>query len=59
MNEKNNLTTGHVGKVMLRFVLPYLLSCFMQTFYGMADLFLVGQWEPVTGKKWQIPGIIF
>ena len=45
MNEKNNLTTGHVGKVMLRFVLPYLLSCFMQTFYGMADLFVVGQFH--------------
>lgn len=43
MNEKNNLTTGNVEKVLLRFVLPYLLSCFMQTFYGMADLFVVGQ----------------
>lgn len=45
MNEKNNLTTGAVGKVLLRFVLPYLLSCFMQTFYGMADLFVVGQFH--------------
>ena len=43
MNGKNNLTTGNVGKVLLCFVLPYLLSCFMQTFYGMADLFVVGQ----------------
>lgn len=43
MNEKNNLTTGAVGRVLVRFVLPYLLSCFMQTFYGMADLFVVGQ----------------
>lgn len=43
MNEKNNLTTGNVERVLLRFVLPYLLSCFMQTFYGMADLFVVGQ----------------
>ncbi len=24
------------------FALPYLLACFMQTFYGMADLFVVG-----------------
>ena len=45
MNEKNNLITGSVGKVMMRFVLPYLLSCFMQTFYGMADLFVVGQFH--------------
>lgn len=42
MNEKNNLTTGNVKKTMLKFVLPYLLSCFLQTFYGMADLFVVG-----------------
>ncbi len=42
MEEKNNLTTGNVGKTMVLFALPYLLSCFMQTFYGMADLFVVG-----------------
>lgn len=42
MDEKNNLTTGSVGKTMVLFALPYLLSCFMQTFYGMADLFVVG-----------------
>ncbi|MCD7724146.1 MAG: MATE family efflux transporter [Clostridiales bacterium] len=42
MNEKNDLTTGSVGKNLLQFALPYLLSCFMQTFYGMADLFVVG-----------------
>lgn len=45
MNGKNNLTTGAVGKGMLQFVLPYLLSCFLQTFYGMADLFIVGQFH--------------
>ena len=27
---------------MLFFALPYLLACFLQTFYGMADLFVVG-----------------
>ena len=42
MNEKNDLTKGSVGKNLLLFALPYLLSCFMQTFYGMADLFVVG-----------------
>ena len=42
MNEKNDLTTGSVGKNLLLFALPYLFSCFMQTFYGMADLFVVG-----------------
>lgn len=42
MNDKNDLTRGSVGKNLLLFALPYLLSCFMQTFYGMADLFVVG-----------------
>lgn len=36
------MTQGSVGKNLLLFALPYLLSCFMQTFYGMADLFVVG-----------------
>ena len=40
--ESNNLTEGSVGKNLIRFALPYLLACFMQTFYGMADLFVVG-----------------
>ncbi len=40
--ERNNLTEGSVGKNLIRFALPYLLACFMQTFYGMADLFVVG-----------------
>lgn len=42
MNNKNDLTTGSVSKTVILFALPYLLSCFMQTFYGMADLFVVG-----------------
>lgn len=29
------------------FALPYLLSCFMQTLYGMADLFIIGQFNAV------------
>lgn len=42
MNEKNDLTTGNIGHRLIVFALPYLLSSFMQTFYGMADLFVVG-----------------
>ena len=42
MNEKNDLTQGSVARNLLLFAMPYLLSCFMQTFYGMADLFVVG-----------------
>lgn len=40
--ERHDLTEGSVGKNLIRFALPYLLACFMQTFYGMADLFVVG-----------------
>ena len=29
------------------FSLPYLLSYFLQTLYGMADLFIIGQFEGV------------
>ena len=42
MSGKNDLTQGSVGKNLVLFALPYLLSSFMQTFYGMADLFVVG-----------------
>lgn len=42
MSDNNNLTKGSVTKVMLFFALPYLLSCFLQTLYGMADLYIVG-----------------
>ncbi len=42
MSKNNNLTTGSVGKTLINFVMPYLLSYFMQTLYGLADLFVVG-----------------
>lgn len=40
---KRNLTTGSVGRAVLYFSLPYILSYFLQTLYGMADLFIIGQ----------------
>lgn len=40
-------TSGSIGKSMLLFSLPYLLSYFLQTLYGMADLFIIGQFEGV------------
>ncbi len=42
-----NLTTGSVFKNVIFFSLPYLLSYFLQTLYGMADLFIIGQFEGV------------
>ena len=42
---EKNLTTGSVFKNIIYFSLPYLLSYFLQTLYGMADLFIIGQFE--------------
>lgn len=42
---EKELTKGSVGRVLFKFSLPYLLSCFLQTFYGMADLFITGQFN--------------
>lgn len=44
---EKNLTTGSVFKNIVLFSLPYLLSYFLQTLYGMADLFIIGQFEEV------------
>ena len=42
-----NLTRGSVLKNVVRFSLPHLLSYFLQTLYGMADLFIIGQYAGV------------
>ena len=44
---ERNLTEGSVFKNIIYFSLPYLLSYFLQTLYGMADLFIIGQFEGV------------
>ena len=44
---EKDLTTGSVLKNVVLFSLPYLLSYFLQTLYGMADLFIIGQFEGV------------
>ena len=46
---QNDLTTGSVSRNVVSFSLPYLLSYFLQTLYGMADLFIIGQFEGVAG----------
>lgn len=45
---ERNLTSGSVFKNIVYFSLPYLLSYFLQTLYGMADLSLL-----VSLKVWQ------
>lgn len=47
MDSENKLTSGSVIGSVLRFSLPYLLSYFLQTLYGMADLFIIGQFGSV------------
>lgn len=44
---KRNLTRGSVFQTTLSFSTPYLLSYFLQTLYGMADLFIIGQFNGV------------
>ena len=44
---ERNLTTGSVFKNIVIFSLPYFLSYFLQTLYGLADLFIIVQYEGV------------
>lgn len=44
---ERNLTTGSVFKNIVIFSLPYFLSYLLQTLYGMADLYIIGQFEGV------------
>ena len=46
---ERNLTSGSVLSNILYFSLPYLLSYFLQTLYGMADMFIIGQFDGVAG----------
>lgn len=42
---QKNLTKGNMFYNLICFSLPYLLSCFLQTFYGLTDLFITGQFN--------------
>ena len=44
---EKNLTCGSVFKNVVVFSLPYFLSYLLQTLYGMADLYIIGQFEGV------------
>lgn len=46
---ERDLTSGSVWKTIFYFALPYFLSYFLQTLYGMADLFIIGQFQGVDG----------
>lgn len=40
-----DFTKGSILRGLITFSLPYLLSCFLQTFYGMVDLYVTGQYN--------------
>ena len=40
-----NLTQGSILKNIAVFSIPYLAAYFLQTLYGLADLFIIGQYE--------------
>ena len=42
---QKDLTQGNLFGKMMQFAVPYLIACFLQTFYGMADLFITGQFN--------------
>lgn len=44
---EKNLTNGSVFKTLISFSLPFLLSYFLQTLYGMADLLIIGIYNSV------------
>lgn len=45
MAKPRNLTSGSIFQNIVYFSLPFLLSYFLQTLYGMADLFITGQFN--------------
>lgn len=42
---QRDLTKGNVFNNLFFFSLPFLFSYFLQTFYGLADLFIIGQFN--------------
>lgn len=46
---EKDLTKGSIFGNVVRFSLPFLCSYFLQTLYGMADLFIIGIYEDAAG----------
>lgn len=53
---EHDLTRGNVLKPIAVFCLPYMLSYFLQMLYGMADLYMMGQFRgaPPASPPWQM-----
>ncbi len=48
-NFGNDLTGGSVGKQLLKFCIPFLLSNLLQALYNIADMFIVGKFDGSAG----------
>lgn len=48
-NFGSDLTGGSVGKQLLKFCIPFLLSNLLQALYNVADMFIVGQFDGSAG----------
>ena len=42
---ENDLSQGHVGKQLLKFALPFIISNLIQSLYSVADMIIVGQFS--------------
>lgn len=42
---QRDLTKGSITRGLFRFAVPYLIANFLQTFYGLTDLFITGQFN--------------
>ena len=42
---EQNLSEGHVGRQLVRFATPFIISNLLQAFYSMADMVIVGQFS--------------
>lgn len=45
---EKRLTEGSILRNIIVFSLPFLLSYLLQTLYGLADLFIIGQFDPTS-----------
>ena len=46
---EHDFTRGNILKTIAVFALPYMLSYFLQMLYGMADLYMMGQFSGAAG----------
>lgn len=46
LKNPNSLTEGPIGRVLLRFSLPFLLANLLQALYGAVDLMVIGMYCP-------------